>query len=314
MTDHELSTLLRGHVQEQEPPFALSAETSMALGRRTLVRRRARRGFAGVLVAAAAVVAVPMLPWGGSHGSGDDRTGIDPATAHALAHYDAQAMPGILEEHTRATLGAGLDGLGPAAFRAADSQGNALTPKYYDKASSMAVTYGAEGGDRRVSVSLMHARSEAEGGVRKNCDRDLAAGYDLSCEVTTSGSGDLVTTRVMAVRPIADFPDGTLGVVTREELRTGVTTANSPGGSGPIDPDEIYFQRIVEVVHSESFLTTATETVKAPDLRTANQLWRLPVDAFTTIVTDPVLVIPEPPIGPDGCPWTLPDSDVSCAK
>ena len=50
MTDHDLATLLRHHVELDEPPFLMSAETAVALGRRTLIRRRARRGLAGVLV------------------------------------------------------------------------------------------------------------------------------------------------------------------------------------------------------------------------------------------------------------------------
>ena len=42
--NRSLATLVREHVAHDEPPFLLSAETSIALGRRTLVRRRARRG------------------------------------------------------------------------------------------------------------------------------------------------------------------------------------------------------------------------------------------------------------------------------
>jgi hypothetical protein len=150
--DHDggLATILRAHVEEHEPPFALSADTSIALGRRTLLRRRARRGLTGVLVAAAAVAAVPLMPWGGG-GGGEDLRGLDPATAYALEHYDAQQMPRILEEHTRAALGVGLDGLGRGGFSAGDSQGNPLPAKYYDKASSMTLSYGADG-DRRVRV------------------------------------------------------------------------------------------------------------------------------------------------------------------
>jgi hypothetical protein len=311
MTDHDLSTLLRDHVQQEEPPFLLSAESSMALGRRTLVRRRARRGFAGVLVAAAAVAAIPLLPWGGSGGHGDDRRGIDPATARALANYDARAMPQLIEDHVQATLGKGLDGLGAAAFRAGDDQGTSLPPTYYDKASSMEVTYGGDG-DRRVRVELLHSGSEAEGDARRNCENDLAEGYAFSCDVTTAANGDVVTTRVMAMRPLGEQMAGAdWGALTREELRTGVPVKGDPS-QRPIDPDEVYFMRSVESVHSDTFLTNASETVRAPDLATAGSLWKVDPADMATIVTDPELVIPKPPMGDNGCAWQLHPEGISC--
>jgi len=309
--DGDLATLLREHVQEHEPPFALSADTSIALGRRTLVRRRARRGFAGVLVAAAAVAAVPLLPWGGGPEGGDDRRGIDPATSYALEHYDARQMPQILEAHAQAALGSALDGLGQAQFSAGDSQGNTLAPKYYDKASGMSVRYGA-GGDRRVRVELLHAASEAEGDARENCANDLDQGYVFSCEVTTTAAGDVVTTRVMALRPL-EMQGAEWSALTREELRTGVPAKGDPN-QDPIDRDEVYFSRSVESVHSRTFLTVAQEIVKAPSLTAADAAFRVPAAALEAVVTDPALVIPAPPIGPNGCPWTLPGSDITCAK
>ena len=310
MADHDLATLVREHVRQDEPPFLLSADTVMAVGRRTLVRRRARRGFAGVVVAAAAVAALPLAPWGGS-GVGEDKTGIDPATAMALENYEADRMPGILESHVRLALGDGLAGLGRAEFTAADSQGNPVTPKDYDKASSMEVEYGGDG-DRRVRVSLLHARSEAEGNARKNCANDLADGYVLSCEVTTSDRGDSIRTDVMAVRKLEGFAGADWGVITLEELRTRLAREGNPS-SKPIDPAGVYFIRSVESVHSESFLTRAEEIVRAPDVATAEQRWLVPVADLVDVVTDPELVIPEPPVGDNGCPWTLPSSNVTCA-
>jgi hypothetical protein len=309
MTDHDLATLVRDHVQRDEPPFLMSPDTVIAVGRRTLVRRRARRGFAGVVVAAAAVAALPLMPWGGS-GAGDT-TGIDPATAAALENYDAQRMPALIDSHVRRALGHGLDGLGAPEFTAGDSQGNPLTPKDYDKASSMALAFGGTG-DRRVRVELMHARSEAEGNARKNCANDLAAGYVLSCEVTTSDQGDTVRTDVMAVRKVEDFPNAAWGVITLEELRTRLAREGN-ASKEPVDPSKVFFIRSVESVHSETFLTRAEEIVRAPDLAAAEQRWLVPVADLVTIVTDPELVIPEPPTGDNGCAWTVPDSDVSCA-
>jgi hypothetical protein len=308
MIDHDLATLLRDHVREQEPPFLLAPETSMALGRRTLVRRRARRGFAGVLVAAAAVAAIPLLPWGGPGGSSDDRRGIDPATAYALEHYDAQKMPALIAQKARETLGDGLSGLGAGTFTASDDQGTSLPPRYYDKASSMEVRYGGEG-DRRVRVALMHSGSEAEGDARKNCANDLADGYDFTCEVTTAPNGDTVTTSVMAVRALDDMPGW--GALTREELRTGIPAKGDPN-QDPIDPDEVYFIRNVESVHSDTFLTSVQETVKAPSL--AKAAFVVSPDRMTALVTDPSLVMPKPPMGDNGCAWQLHPEGISCAK
>ncbi|MGY2873010.1 hypothetical protein ACVW00_000200 [Marmoricola sp. URHA0025 HA25] len=312
MTDHDLATLVRAHVQDSEPPFLMSSDTVIALGRRTLVRRRARRGLAGVVVAAAAVAALPLMPWHGSGRTGD-RTGIDPATAAALEHYDAQRMPQLIDDHARAALGAGLDGLGEGDFRASDDQGAKVPPQYYDKASSMSVKYGAHGGPRQVIVSLLHSRSEAEGDARKNCRNDLAAGYDFACTVTTSSNGDVVTTSVMAVRRQTGLPDATWAAVTRDELRTGVPSAGDPSQE-PIDASEVYFIRNVESVHSRTFLTSAQEIVKAPSFEGAQQAFVVPVDALEQVVTDPELVMPAPPIGDNGCAWTMPGTQISCTK
>lgn len=311
MTDHDLATLVRDHVRRDEPPFLMSSDTVIAVGRRTLVRRRARRGFAGVIVAAAAVVALPLMPWHGS-GSGD-RTGIDPATAAALRHYDAQKMPTLIDERARAALGAGLDGLPDGQFRADDDQGAQLPPKYYGKASGMSVSYGAHGDPRQVVVSLLHSGSEAEGDARKNCANDLAAGYDFACTVSTSSAGDPVTTRVMAVRKVDGLADASWSAITPDELRTGIPSAGDPNQE-PIDPAEVYFIRSVDSVHSETFLTHAQEIVAAPSFEGAQQAFRIPAEDLEKVVTDPALVIPNPPMGDNGCAWMLHPEDVSCAK
>lgn len=308
MTEPDLATLLREHVDREEPPFLMAVDTSIALGRRTLVRRRARRGLAGVLVAAAAVAAVPLLPWGGGDGGGR-RTGVDPATTYALEHYDAQQMPDLIETRARETLGDGLAGLGRAEFTASDDQGVALPPRYYDKASSMEVSYGGEGA-RRVRVTLLHARSEAEGDARKNCAADLESGYYFSCEVSTGSGGDTITTSVMAVRAL-DAPERGWGALTRDELRTRKPAPGDPS-QRPIDPDEVYFVRTVESVHSETFLTSVQETVKAPTL--AKAAWAVSPARMAALVTDPSLVIPKPPMGPNGCTWMLHPENISCGK
>lgn len=311
MTDRDLATLVRQHARADEPPFQMTPETAIALGRRTIARRRARRGLAGVVVAAAAVAALPLMPWAGSGGSGD-KTGIDPATAAALRHYDAQKMPALIDAHTRAALGAGLDGLGEGEFRASDDQGAQIPAKYYDKASSMETVYGGEG-DRRVRVTLLHAASEAEGNARKICRDDLAAGYDFACTVHRSNNGDIVTTSVVAVRKDDSLHEGSWSAITRDELRTGIPAVGDPS-SEPIDPAEVYFMRSVESVHSETFLTSAQEIVRAPSYDAAQQAFAVPVKDLERVVTDPALVIPPPPIGENGCAWTMPGTHISCTR
>ena len=306
MTDHDLSTMLREHIRTDEPQGP-DPDATITLGRRTLRRRRARRTGLGVLVAAASVAVV--LPFVHSGGSADTGTELDPATAAALENYDASAMPQLIEDLARQVFTPHDADLGVARFLAGDSQGQRLPARYYDKASSMSVSFGGEG-DHRISVDLMHARSEAEGDARAGCLEAIASGYNFSCDVTLDAAGDTVVTSLWAVRPLGDGMSG-WGAVTREELRTGVVAAGDPSQS-PIDVDEIYFQRHVESVHSETFLTAATETVRAPNLARANRLWRIPTDALERVVTDPSLVIPEPPIGEGSCPWTLPGTGVEC--
>jgi len=309
--DGDLATLVREHVQETEPPFQMSSDTVVALGRRTLVRRRARRGIAGLVVGAAAAVTLPMVFHGASAPAGDDGR-MDPATVTALQHYDAQRMPAILDEHVRVALGDGLAGLGQAEFAARDDQGQKIPAKYYDKASSMEVRYGARTSARSVRVTLMHARGEAEGDARQNCAEDLASGYAFTCEVTTSAAGDTVVTRVMAARPMGGDEVAGWGAVTSEELRTGIPAKGDPSHK-PIDPNEVYFIRTVESVHSETFLVAANETVKAPSFEGAQQAFQVPVYDLEKVVTDPELVIPKPPLGEGGCPWTW-KMKVTCSK
>ena len=305
MTDHDLTTLLRDHVAREEPPFLLTSDGPIALGRRTLVRHRLRRGAVGVLIAAAAIAAVPLVPWTGS--SGHDEVRIDPATAAALEHYDARWMPSLIDQHTRAALGDGLEGLGQAEFAAYDDQGTKLPAQYYDKASSMEVAFRGTG-VRSVRVTLMHSRSEAEGDARKNCANDLAAGYYFSCEVTTSANGDPITTSVMAVRALAP-PERGWGALTREELRTRTPAASDPN-QAPIDPAEVHFIRNVESVHSATFLTSVQEVVKAPT--PAKAVWKVSPDRMAALVTDPELVIPKPPMGDNGCAWMLHPQGITC--
>ncbi len=72
------------------------------------------------------------------------------------------------------------------------------------------------------------------------------------------------------------------------------------------DPDTLWFQRQVETIRSATLVVRSTETVKAADLESARQEWRVPVADLERIATHPDLEFPPPPIDPEtGCTWTL---------
>lgn len=311
MSDTDLRDLLREHVARDEPAFLLDPRDAVVAGSRSRRRRTAFAAGGSLLAVAAATAAVvgltglPTLPGG----DGGTATGTDPQTASALRDYDASAMPVLLDDRAGGVLRRSVPGLGEPSFAARDSQGQRIPEKWWDKASAMGVEYGTR--DHSWGVSLSHARSEAEGSKREYCADALASGYAFRCEVTTSEAGDTVVTEVWAARPLGPGDPG-LGALTRGEIETGELLPGNPSRR-PIDPGEILFTQSVEVVHSETFLTRAEETVQAPELDLADRMWRVPTADLAEIATDPLLVIPEPPIGEGNCPWTLPGTGVACS-
>lgn len=288
MTDHDIATLIREHISRDEPPFLLSPGAPIALGRRTLLRRRARRGLAGVLVAAA--MAAPLVPWNGSTGSRDDGHGVDATTVRTPAQYDGRRMPGVLEDQVRTALGHGLDGLGGTTFVAFDDRDKILPPRLYDKASGMSLGFGGRG-DHRLEVTLRYAHSTTPADPQTTCSSDLASGIDVNCVVATGPGGEPVTTTVSAARPAAG---GDWEVVHSDELRTGFTRADGLDGRHPLDRSQVYFFRTVEAARSTRLLVSAQEVVRAPDAAAAETLWQFPAADLEKLVTDPELVIPRP--------------------
>jgi hypothetical protein len=292
MTADDLATLLRTHVSSDEPAHAPDPGVALRVGRRRLRGQRLAAGAAAAAVLATVGVA-GSLAWPGSGGDGPI-TAIDPATRRALADYDAQQMPRLLEEHASAVFGRSVPDLPAGEFRAGDGQGNKLPPRLYDKASGMSISYGGDT-DHRLSVDLSHARSEAEGSAQRYCEDGVASGTYLSCEVSTEPDGSLAITKVWALRPMTGGRG--MRVVFRHDI-------------GRTDPDKLWFEREAKVIHSQSFVTYVSETVHAPDLSHAE--FQVPVEDLVELGTDPVLVIPEPPTNPGQCgPWTLPGSGVT---
>lgn len=309
MNESHLAERIRSHVTDDEPPFRLDVATVTARGIRLRRRRTAAVGAGSLLAAAAlagtATLVVPTL-------AGPRDRNADPATSVGVPEgYDAATMPQVLDQKAREVFSRSVDSLGPSTFAAHDSQDQPIPPRYYDKASDMTVTFGPKGHSYRLAVS--HREGEAEG-VGRDCATDLSSGNVFVCEVTRSPAGDIVLTTIQAKRPLelgSDIPSSIWGGLTRGEIESGQAGPMNPAGEGPIDPDQIYFDHNVEVVHDGQTLTVATETVRARSLADAEAAWVVPLSDLEELASDP-LAIPAPPLGEGGCPWTLPGTGVTC--
>lgn len=294
MTDHDLSTLVRDHVDSTEPPFALTPADSIRRGRRTVRARRLLGGGAALAVLAVGGVTATQLTDGDRATERTD--GVDPATQAFLADYDAAQMPRILEEESRAVLERSVADLGPAAFRASDNGGAALPAKWWDRASGMSLSYGGSS-DHRLSLDLAHARGEAEGDARDYCESGLEDGYYVECTVDVLDDGSVVITNLWALRP---FRAGGFMAVPQDEV-SGVA------------PDRLWFERRVKVIKSETFVTYLSETVRAPSLEAAREAFEVPEADLVELATDPQVVIPAPEPDPaSGCPGFVLPGTVTC--
>jgi hypothetical protein len=298
MTDHDLAELLRHHVSHDEPPTPL-ALPAITTGRRRLRTSRLVTGGASLAVLAlAAAVVVPRL--GGSDGPD---TAVDPASAAALAAYDAHAMPELMDDHVRAVLERSVADLGPSTFGAMDSQAQDLPEEYWDKASSLAVSYG--GDTHGYDVSISHAKGEAEGNPERYCEDGLAEGYYLDCSVSRTSDGDVVISKLWALKPDSFMGD-----------RTGDTKVVRRDRLDDVPLDQLSFERSIKVIKSQTLITYVSERVAATDRDPATAAFSTPPEDLVEIGTDPQLVMPVPPPGENGCPaWSMPmdDATVSCS-
>lgn len=302
MTDHELSTLLRRHVEE-EPPYGQGADVVVSGGRRAVRRNRSVVGLlamTGFVLAASFVV--PQLT---SRGSGDDRI-VDPAIAKAIDAYNVTTMPRTMDDHARTIFETFVPDLGPADFVAFDDQSQKLPERYWPKASGLTVLFG-ENTSHRLSVTLNHSRGDAEGDPDRYCSDGLDGGFYIECTVERTGDGDVAIT-TLRVQTL-EWPAGP-GLQGWRDQFMAVTTDQLASTS----PERLWFSRDVKVIKSETFVTYTSELVQAPDLATARELLLVPPRELATIGLDPALVMPEPPRGNNGCPqWTMPTMNVSCS-
>ncbi|HEX7738479.1 MAG TPA: hypothetical protein VF426_02395 [Marmoricola sp.] len=315
MTRTELTELLHRHAHEGEPTSPMPVDAVVARGRRAVRRRRLGGGVAMAAVAVAAVALVPHTIGGGS---ADDT--IAPATQQALRNYDASQMPQLIDDHVHSAFSGSVADLGAGEFIATDEQETKLPEKYYDMANAMRMQY--DEGDHRFSVYLAHARSEAEGNARRICADDIDSGLDFSCTVAHTDAG-VATTTVSALLPedhaVSGMASWSWAAVTKSQVQRRLTPKwlreDPVGGtsrSKHFDPHELWFERSVKVVHSQTFVTATSEFVRASSYEEAMQRFEVPAEVLTTVSTDPELVIPEPPKGKNGCPWLLHPEGISC--
>ena len=319
MTRTELTDLLHRHVEAGDPGEAMAVADVVRRGQRRVRRRRTFGAITCAAVVAAVVVLTPtargFLPRGDRAGSG-----IDPATRQALVDYDAATMPRLIDEHVRSAF-AGTADLshkpGSRRFLPLDGQDQILPKKDWDKASSMTMQY--DEGSRRYRAYLGHAKSEAEGNARDICAGNLSSGYTYTCSVDRTDAG-VATTTISAVLLLSHADAGQPGwswaAITRSQVDRGVTPhwlrEDVNKYDKLLDPADLWFVQTVKVVHSETFVTTTSEYVHASSYAAALRMFRVPASALTTVATDPVLVIPQPPVQKNGCVWQLHSEDASC--
>jgi hypothetical protein len=162
------------------------------------------------------------------------------------------------------------------------------------------------GGDvHRYDVSIAHSKSEAEGDPERYCEDGLAEGIYLDCSVERTVAGDLVISKLWALKP--ESWGGTV---------TGYTKVVRRDRLDDVPLDLLSFERSIKVIKSETLITYVSERVAATDRDPATAAFSTPVDDLVEIGTDPELVMPVPPPGENGCPaWSLPmdGSTVSCS-
>lgn len=300
MTDHDLRTLLREHIDATEPPFTLDPSAVASASRTGRARRILGVGAAGLLAASVAGIVVVNLPDEAAPDRDRTTQGIDPVTRQALEEYDPSAMPDLMHERIQAAVGSAMP-LGGREFAAKDDQEQSLPEAEWGSASSMSTRYGLDT-DHQLRVRLGHGRSYAEGSACQE-STGTATSFEYTCEAVTLPDGTVVETTVSAVYPDEMFEDGGWMALTPRQLESGLlpawTTQMRPGSTREIDPEKVFFIRVAKAVHSETFVTSAQEAVQTASYDEALELFMLPEEVLTAIVTDPVLVIPRPPAGED---------------
>jgi hypothetical protein len=98
MNHPTLRTLVREDGADSEPALTLSAHEVLRAGRRSVRRRRAVAGLAGLATAAVVAATVVVVPGLSRDGSAPR---LDAASRAALREYDATLMPALVDETVR---------------------------------------------------------------------------------------------------------------------------------------------------------------------------------------------------------------------
>jgi hypothetical protein len=175
-----------------------------------------------------------------------------------------------------------------------DSQAQDLPEAYWDKASSLAVSFGSDA--HGYDVSIAHSKGEAEGDPERYCQEGLAEGIYLDCTAERTADGDVVISKLWALKPDVFMGDP-----------TGYTKVVRSDRLDDVPLDQLSFERSIKVIKSETLITYVSERVAATDIDPAPAAFSTPVDDLVEIGTDPELVMPVPPPGANGCPaWSMP--------
>jgi hypothetical protein len=276
MSQQELTTLLREHVERDEPPAPLPGSTVRA-GRR---RRRTRWMVeATAVLAVLAIAGAGVATWTHRDVAQHSGTGMDPASVRALERYDPHRMPALMDERVRGVLERTVPDLGASRFAAYDDQRSKIPERFWDKASSMELTLGAP--DHLYNVSISQSPGEAEGDPDSYCNSNLVNGFSLECTVSRTDDGDVVISMLEAYRPM------------RMRMRMPV----KPQDLDTIAMDRLWFSRTVKVIKSETLLTYVSERIKATGRDPDSAPFTTSYADLTSIGADPQLVMPLPGSG-----------------
>ena len=262
MTEQDLSTLLRHHL-EGEPPLGVTSAEAIRAGRGP---SRARLAVAGATTLAATALAVTVV--------GPGLGGDEPGRARDLpAAGDAPvALTDTVDALARDRLGPLVGELGDPVWDVTDVAGDpvdaeAATPQYVQ------VTYPL------TDAAELHLRvggfAEADGAffLSPACPAYEAEGVTASCTDET-------------------LPDGTV-VTTSVNPHTRATNTGSRLPSVPwalAHPDRVLWSRSVAVATPDGVTTSVAEYAAASSPDAA--VWRIPVETLRAAATDPDLLDP----------------------
>lgn len=258
MSDHDLSTLLRDHL-DGEPPVTVSSADAIRSARRT--SRLAGAGAAAAVLAVAVAV-TPALVGGGD---GPDR-GVEVATPAGVAVPDA--LEAVAADELTPYVGA----LGAPTWDVQDVDGTTVEPAAAG-AQYFELTYATAGGPLQLHVGGF-APSEWElYDFDGTCAAALARDFAVSCEQEVLADGTLLIT---SVAPYTNVTGTTKRMITVAEARA--------------EPDGVLWARSASTSTRDGVTAGVSEFVAAASPETAG--WRVPPATLRAVAEDADLLDP----------------------